>query len=100
MKDFAERQVLEVMYGKQVNIKFDDVHLSATLLSAELQKITAMTNPPAKRKRDGKSYTPPCLRLNFDVGSLVLVIEDYKFAGIGNGVLFDFTDYQVRITCA
>lgn len=99
MKDFPERVILEPMYGKKVKITFDDVYLIATLVSGELSKITTLTNPPSKRKRDGKSYTPPCLRLVFDVGSLVFVIEDYKFAGIGNGVLFDFTDYQVRITC-
>lgn len=97
-KEFPEQSLLEPMIGKMIVIQFDGLEFTTRLLSVEMQKITALHNPPTKRKNaEGKSYTPKCLRLNCEAGALVVVCEDYKFVAVTNGVAFMFGDYTLGI---
>ena len=86
--------------GKQVTIEFDGIVLSAVLQAVEMQKLTGMVNAPEKRVREeGKYYTPACIKLVCDVGSMVFVQEDCQVVAIANGIAFMFSDYAVRIRC-
>lgn len=90
-------EILRPYVGLMLQIEFDGIKFQSVLNSYEQQKLTGMQNPPEKRFKDGKYYTPVCLRLNFEAGSLVLVVEDFTLVGIANGIAFMFADYQVRL---
>ena len=86
--------------GKQITIEFDGIVLNAVLQTVEMQKLTGMVNAPEKRMRDEqKYYTPPCIKVVCDVGSMVFVQEDCQIVAIANGIAFMFSDYAVRIRC-
>jgi hypothetical protein len=98
LKDYPGQLILEPLCGSAVAIKFESHEFSARLLSVEMQKVTALTNPPEKRKGvDGKSYTPKCLRLVFDKGAFVVVIEDCHIVAVNNGAAFVFPAYQLEV---
>jgi hypothetical protein len=88
------------LIGKKITIEFDGIVLNAVLQAVEMQKLTGMTNAPEKRMREeGKYYTPPCIKVVCDVGSMVFVQEDCQIVAIANGIAFMFSDYAVRIRC-
>lgn len=98
IKDYPGQALLTPLCGGEMTVKFDNHEFSATLLSAEMQKVTALTNPPEKRKGpDGKSYTPKCLRLVFDKGAFVIVVEDCSIVAVHNGIVFVFPEYQLEV---
>jgi hypothetical protein len=98
MKHIAHlEETLKPLCGKTLQIDFDGISFQSVLNSYEQQKLTGMTNSPEKRLKDGKYYTPVCVRLNFEAGSLVLAVEDFTLVGIANGIAFMFADYQVRL---
>ncbi len=99
-KEFPEQALLDPLCGQEVLIRFDGLEFTTKLLSVELQKLTALTNPPAKRKNaDGKSYTPKCIRLVCDAGALVVVLEDCRLVAVHKGIAFMFDAYTLEVRC-
>jgi hypothetical protein len=98
LKEYPGQEILSQLCGHELNIKFDNLEFSAKLVSVELQKLTALTNPPEKRKdANGKSYTPKCLRLVFETGAFVIVLEDCRIVAVHNGAAFMFENYQLEV---
>jgi hypothetical protein len=97
----AEVTAVSTLIGQNLLVVFGSHSFSATLLSVELQKLTGMTNPPEKRVgSDGKGYTPKCLRLVFDAGSLVIVLEDCRLVASRDGFWFLFPTYRLEVHSA
>jgi hypothetical protein len=100
-KEFPEQALLAPLLGNEVILKFDGLEFPTRLLSAELQKLTGLANPPDKRMNaEGKMYTPKCLRLVCEAGALVMCIEDYKFVAVHKGVAFMFDSYTLEVRLA
>lgn len=97
----AEVAALSQLIGKSVVISFGYHAFPGVLQSVELQKLTGMMNPPEKRTGpDGKGYTPKCIRLVFDVGAIVVVLEDCQLAAVMDGFLFLFPTYKLEVRYA
>jgi hypothetical protein len=97
----AEVLALSQLIGKSVVISFSCHAFPAVLQSVELQKLTGMTNAPEKRVGpDGKGYTPKCLRLMFDVGAIVVVLEDCQLVAVMDGFCFVFPTYRLEVRYA
>ena len=98
LKEFPGQSILEALCNHALSVRFDGLEFQARLLSFELQKLTALANPPDKRKNaEGKAYTPKCLRLVFDTGALVVVLEDCQLVAMHNGAAFIFESYQLEV---
>jgi hypothetical protein len=100
-KEYPEQPLLQPLIGRNVTVRFDGHEFVTKLISVEPQKLTALANPPGKRKNaEGKSYTPKCLRLVCEAGALVVVCEDYTLAALANGVVFVFATYNLEVRYA
>lgn len=97
----AEVTALSTLIGQNLLVVFGSHSFSAKLVAVELQKLTGMINPPEKRVGpDGKGYTPKCLRLLFDAGSLVIVLEDCRLVASRDGFWFLFPTYRLEVHSA
>ena len=97
----AEVLALSQLVEKSVVISFGSHTFPGVFQSVELQKLTGMTNAPEKRVGpDGKGYTPKCLRLTFDVGAIVVVLEDCQLVAVMNGFCFVFPTYKLEVRYA
>jgi hypothetical protein len=94
----AEVLALSQLVGKSMVITFGYHAFPGILQSVELQKLTGMTNAPEKRVGpDGKGYTPKCIRLTFDVGAIVVVLEDCQLVAVMDGFCFVFPTYKLEV---
>ena len=94
----AEVLALSQLIGKNMVGSFGYHAFPGVLESVEMQKLTGMTNAPEKRVGpDGKGYTPKCIRLKFDVGAIVVVLEDCQLVAVMDGFVFLFPTYRLEV---
>lgn len=98
--------ITKLFKGKHVVIEISEVSGEVIhklgpvqFVSCESQKLTTMKNAPEKRVNpQGKSYTPPMIKLCFENdASLVFVAEDTKLAAVYNGFRFVLDNYYVSV---
>lgn len=72
-------KLFEAYRNKRIRVTIEGSNVkpfTSELVGFRLGKAGEMENPPDKRQRDGKFYTPPCFLLQFKDGELYLSMED------------------------
>lgn len=77
-------------------VEFNELRMSVVVREIKKGNIGDIINKPKKRLRDGKWYTPPCIVLVCNEGSLFIVVEDIEHILTGlDGVRVVMKPYSI-----